>query len=94
MRFVFAREKDGRIHFRRRHPNVSTQEVMEVFESRMAIRKSCGSAWKGIGHARSGRFLVVVFKWGVRKETVFALTAYPAGRRHVEAYVKTMGGVQ
>ncbi len=94
MRIVFAREKDGRVHFQKSHPNITAHEVMELFEAPMAVRKSYGSAWKGIGHSRAGRFLVVVFKWGIRKETAFVLTAYPAGRRHVETYLKTVGGVQ
>lgn len=94
MKFVFAREKDGRIHFRKRHPAVTTQEVMELFESPMAVRKSFGSTWKGIGHTRGGRFLVVIFKWGPKRSTVFVITAYPARRKHVEVYVKAVGGIQ
>lgn len=92
MRFVFAREKDGEIHFRKRHPEVTVQEAKEVFESRMAMQPTYGGAWKGIGHTRSRRFLVVIFKWGANKDTVFILTAYPAKRKHVEVYLRTTGG--
>jgi len=92
VRFVFARENDGEIHFRKRHPEVTVGEVKEVFESRMAIQRTYGRAWKGIGHTRSRRFLVVIFKWGPKKETVFILTAYPAKRKHVEVYLRTTGG--
>ena len=94
MRFVFAREKDGRIHFRKRHPEVTVREVKEVFEFRMAIQPTYGSAWKAIGHTRARRFLIVVFKWGKNKETVFVVTAYPAKRKHVEVYLRTIGGLR
>ena len=94
MRFVFAREKDGRIHFRRRHPEVTVGEVKEVFEFRMAVQPAYGGALKGIGHTRSKRFLVVIFKWGKNRADVFILTAYPARRAHVEVYLRTVGGVQ
>ena len=93
MRFIFARERDGKIHFRKRHPEVTLQEVKEVFESRMAVQPTYGGTWKGIGHTRSGRFLVVIFKWGRNNATVFILTAYPAKRKHVEIYIKTIGGL-
>lgn len=92
MRFVFARERDGKIHFRKRHPEVTVREVKEVFEFRMAIQPTYGGALKGIGHTRSRRFLVVIFKRGRDKDTVFILTAYPAKRKHVEVYLKTTGG--
>jgi len=94
VRFVFAREKDGRIHFRKRHPEVTVGEVKEVFEFRMAVQPAYGGAFKGIGHTRSKRFLVVIFKWGKNKAYVFILTAYPARRPHVEVYLRTVGGVQ
>ena len=94
MRFVFARERDGRIHFRKRHPEVTVREVKEVFEFRMAARPTYGGAWKGIGHTRGRKFLVVVFKWGKNKDTVFIVTAYPAERRHVEVYLRTTGGLR
>lgn len=68
------------------------QEVKEVFEFRMAGQPTYGGAWKGIGHTRSRRFLVVIFKWGKNKGAVFILTAYPARRKHVEVYVRTTGG--
>jgi hypothetical protein len=94
VRFVFAREKEGRVHFRKRHPEVTVREVKEVFEFRMVVQPSYGGALKGIGHTRSRRFLVVIFKWGRNKGYVFILTAYPAKRRHVEVYLRTTGGVQ
>lgn len=94
MRFVFAREKDGRIHFRKRHPAVTVREVTEVFEFRMAVQPTYGGAFKGIGRTRSRRFLVVIFKWGKNKDYVFILTAYPAKRAHVEVYLRTVGGIQ
>lgn len=62
-----------------------------MFEFRMAVQPSYKGAWKGIGHTRSRRFLVVIFKWGRNKDTVFVLTAYPAKRRHVEVYLRTLG---
>ena len=92
MKFVFAREKDGKIHFRKRHPGVTVREVEEVFEFRMVVQPTYGGAWKGIGHTRARRFLVVVFKWGKKKETVFIFTAYPAKRKHVEVYLGIVGG--
>lgn len=94
MRFVFAREKDGRIHFRKRHPEVTVREVKEVFEFRMAVQPAYGGAFKGISHTRSKRFLVVIFKWGKNKAHLFILTAYPARRAQVEVYLRTVGGVQ
>lgn len=94
MRFAFAREKDGRIHFRKRHPEVTVREVKEVFEFSMAVQPAYGGAFKGIGHTRSKRFLVVIFKWGKNKAYVFILTAYPAIRAQVEVYLRTVGGVQ
>ena len=94
MRFIFARETDGRIHFRKRHPEVTVREVKGVFEFRMAIRPTYGGAWKGIGRTRSRRFLVVVFKRGKQREHVFILTAYPAKRKHVEVYLRATGGLQ
>ena len=81
MRFVFAREKDGKVHFRKRHPDV-------------AVQPTYGGALKGIGHTRSRRFLVVIFKWGKNKDYVFIVTAYPAKRAHVEVYLRTVGGIQ
>jgi hypothetical protein len=93
VRFVFARERDGKIHFRRRHPEVAVQEVKEVFEFRMVTQPTYGGAWKGIGHTRARRFLVVIFKWGKKKDTMFILTAYPAKRKHVEVYLRTIGGL-
>jgi len=69
------------------------QEVKEAFEFRMAVRPTYGGACKGIGHTRSRRFLVVVFKWGRQRDQVFILTAYPATRKHVEVYVRTMGSL-
>jgi hypothetical protein len=93
VRFVFARERDGKIHFRKRHPQVTVREVKEVFEFRMAIQPTYGGAWKGIGHSRSRRFLVVIFKWGRDKDAVFIFTAYPAKRNHVEVYLKATGGL-
>ncbi len=94
MRFVFAREKDGRVHFRKQHPQVTVREVKEVFEFRMVVQPTYGGALKGIGHARSRRFLVVIFKWGKNKDNVFIITAYPAKRAHVEVYLRTVGGVR
>ena len=94
MRFVFAREKDGKIHFRKRHPDVEVREVKEVFRFRMAVQPTYGGALKGIGHTRSRRFLVVIFKWGKNKDSVFVVTAYPAKRAHVEVFLRTVGGVQ
>ena len=92
MKFIFARERDGKVHFRKRHPEVTVQEVKEVFEFRMAVQPTHGGAWKGIGHTRFGRFLVVIFKWARNRDTVFILTAYPAQRKHVEVYLRTTGG--
>jgi hypothetical protein len=60
----------------------------------MAVRPTYGGAWKGIGHTRARRFLVVIFKWGKNKEIVFMVTAYPAKRAHVESYLKITGGVR
>jgi hypothetical protein len=94
VQFVFAREKAGKIHFRRRHPEVTVREVEEVFEFRMAVQPAFGGAIKGIGHTRARRFLVVIFRWGRKKDGVFILTAYPARRRHVEVYVRTVGGLR
>jgi hypothetical protein len=88
VRFIFARERDGQIHFGKRHPDVTVREVKEVFESRMVVRQTYGGAWKGIGYTRSRRFLVVVFKRGRQRDRMFILTAYPAGRKHVEVYLK------
>ena len=93
MRFIFARERDGQIHFTKRHPDVTIREVKEVFESRMVVRPTYGGAWKGIGHTRSRRFLVVVFKWGRERDRVFILTAYPARGKHVEVYLRVTGGL-
>ena len=92
MRFIFARDRDGKIHFRKRHPEVTVQEVEEVFESRIAVQPTYGGALKGIGHTRSRRFLVVIFNWGRNKDPAFMLTAYPAKRKHVEVYLRTTGG--
>jgi hypothetical protein len=94
VRFVFAREKDGRVHFRKRHPEVTVREVKEVFEFRMAFQPTYGGALKGIGRTRSRRFLVVIFKWSKNKDYAFILTAYPAKRVHVEVYLRTTGGVR
>ena len=94
MKFVFAREKDGKIHFRKRHPDVAVREVKEMFQFKMAVQPTYGGAFKGIGHTRSRRFLVVIFKWGKNKDTVFVVTAYPAKRAHVEVYLRTVGGIQ
>ena len=94
MRFVFAREKDGKVHFRKRHPDVAVREVKEMFQFRMAVQPTYGGAVKGIGHTRSRRFLVVIFKWGKNKDTVFVITAYPAKRAHVEVYLRAVGGIQ
>jgi hypothetical protein len=94
VRFVFAREKDGKVHFRKRHPDVAVREVKEVFHFRMAVHPTYGGALKGIGHTRSRRFLVVIFKWGKNKDTVFVVTAYPAKRAHVEVYLRTVGEIQ
>ncbi|MDZ4347681.1 MAG: hypothetical protein U1E51_35160 [Candidatus Binatia bacterium] len=94
MRFVFAREKDGKVHFRKRHPGVAVREVKEVFDFRMAVQATYGGAFKGLGHTRSRRFLVVIFKWGKNMDTVFVVTAYPAKRAHVEIFWRTVGGVQ
>ncbi len=90
MRFIFARERNGTIHFRKRHPGVTVKEVKEVFEFRMAVQPAYGGAWRGIGYTRSRRFLVVIFKWGKHRDKVFILTAYPAKRKHVEVYLKTI----
>jgi len=60
---VFAREKDGKVHFRKRHPDVAIREVKEVFHFRMAVQPTYGGALKGIGHTRSRRFLAIIFKW-------------------------------
>ena len=92
MRVIFARERNGEIHFRKRHPEVTLREVKEVFEFRMAVQPGYRGAWQGIGHTRARRFLVVVFKWGRKRETVFVLTAYPAKRKHVEVYLRIVGG--
>lgn len=94
MKFVFAREKDGKIHFRKRHPEVAVREVEEVFEFRMAVQPAYGGDLKGIGHTRARRFLVVIFKWGRKKDNLFILTAYAAKRKHVEVYLKTIGGLR
>jgi len=94
VKFVFAREKDGKIHFRKHHPDVAVREVKELFRFRVAIQPTYGGALKGIGHTRSRRFLVVVFKWGKDKDYVFIITAYPAKRAHVEVYLRTVGGIQ
>ena len=94
MRFVFAREKDGKVHFRKRHPNLAVREVKEMFQFKMAVQPTYGGAFKGIGHTRSRRFLVVIFKWGKNKGIVFVVTAYPAKRAHVEVYLRTVGGIQ
>jgi len=94
VRFVFARERDGRVHFRKRHPEVTVREVKEVFEFRMVIQPTYGGAWKGIGHSRARRFLVVIFKWGKTKDSVLILTAYPAKRSHVEVYLRSTGGIR
>ena len=93
MKFVFAHERDARIHFRKRHPEITVREVKEVFEFRMATQPTYGGALKGVGYTRSRRFLVIVFKWGRDKDTVFILTAYPAKRKHVEVYLKTTGAL-
>ena len=93
MKFVFAREKDGKVHFRKRHPDVAVREVKEMFRSRMAVQSSYGGTLKGIGHTSSRRFLVVIFKWGKDKDYVFIVTAYPAKRAHVEVYLRTVGGI-
>ena len=92
MRFVFAREKDGKLHFRKRHPDVAVREVKELFQFRMAVQPAYGGALKGIGHTGSRRFLVVIFKWGKDKDHVFIVTAYPARRAHVEVFLRTVGG--
>ena len=92
MNFLFARERDGTIHFRKRHPEVTVREVKELFEFRMAAQPTYGGALKGIGHTRARRFLVVIFKWGRKKDSVFILTAYPAKRKHAEVYLRTVGG--
>lgn len=92
MKFVFATERDGTIHFRKRHPEVTVREAKELFEDRMAVQPTYGGALKGVGHTRDRRFLVVIFKWGRKKDSVFILTAYPAKRKHVEIYLKTVGG--
>ncbi|MDP2605312.1 MAG: hypothetical protein Q8S00_22450, partial [Deltaproteobacteria bacterium] len=68
--------------------------VKEVFDFRMAVQATYGGAFKGIGHTRSRRFLVVIFKWGKNMDTVFVVTAYPAKRAHVESFLRTVGGVQ
>ena len=94
MKFVFAREKDGKVHFRKHHPDVAVREVKEMFRFRMAVQPAYGGALKGIGHTRSRRFLVVIFKWGKDKDYVFIVTAYPAKRAHVEAYLRTVRGIQ
>jgi len=94
VRFIFARERDGKIHFRKRHPDVTAKEVTELFEFRMAVQPTYGGAWKGIGRTRSRRFLVVVFKLGKNRDTIFILTAYPAKRKHVEVYLRTAGGIK
>lgn len=70
------------------------REVKEVFEFRMAVQPTYGSASKGIGHTRARRFLVVLFKWGRDRDHVFILTAYPAKRKHVEIYLKANGGLR
>ena len=70
------------------------REVKEVFEFRMAIQPTYGGAWKGIGHTRARRFLVVIFKWGKDKDSVFIVTAYPAKKSHVEVYLRSTGGVR
>ena len=92
--FGFAREKDGRIHFRKRHPEIAVREVQEVFEFGMVVQPAYGDAFKGIGHTRARRFLVVIFKWGRKKDSVFILTAYPAKGKHVEVYLETIGGLR
>ena len=74
MKFVFAREKDGKVHFRKRHPDVAVREVKEIFRFRMAVQPTYGGTLKGIGHTRSRRFLVVIFKWGKNKDYVFVVT--------------------
>lgn len=70
------------------------REVEEVFEFRMAVQPAYGGVLKGIGHTRARRFLVVIFKWGRKKDSVFILTAYAAKRKHVEAYLRTVGGLR
>jgi hypothetical protein len=94
VKLVFAREKDGKVHFRKRHPDVAVREIKEMFHFRIAVQPTYGGALKGIGHTRSRRFLVVIFKWGKNKDTVFVVTAYPAKRVHVEVYLRTVGGIQ
>jgi hypothetical protein len=70
------------------------QKVKEFFQSRMVIQPTHGCAWKGIGHTRARRFLVVIFKWDKDKDSVFIVTAYPAKKSHVEVYCRCGGGVR
>ena len=44
MKFVFAHEKDGKVHFRKRHPDVAVREVKEMFHFRMAVQSIYGGA--------------------------------------------------
>ncbi len=48
MKFVFARERNGKIHFRKCHPEVTVREVKEVFEFRMATQPTYGGALGGV----------------------------------------------
>jgi hypothetical protein len=44
VKFVFAREKDGKVHLRKRHSDVAVLEVKEMFHFRMAVQPTYGGA--------------------------------------------------
>lgn len=88
MNFIFAREKDGRAHFKVKHPEVTEKEVKELFQRKMIIQPSYEDTIKGIGYTQEKRFLVVVYKILKRKNIMLIITVYPAKKKHIFEYAK------
>ena len=84
MEILFAFDNEHNIdHFLVNHPNISQEEILEVFANKYAIAEVKKNIYKIVGHTNDKKFLIVVGIYGKNKEIFRAITAYPASKKYI-----------
>lgn len=89
MEIKFSLDKQyNKPHFQVNHPDISEDEILEVFSNIYVKFESPINKVGIIGHTNTKRFLVIIGIYGQNKQLFRVITAYPARKKHLILYKK------
>lgn len=76
-------KKHNKIHYQVNHPDISEDEILEVFSNTYIQTEVNKRVSKIVGHTSNNRFLVIVCIINRKNNAVKVITAYPASRKYI-----------